>query len=156
MNVDFGTFKGEVTIQEPLSLEACLAIEDARQRLSVSLCPEARRIQIAVMDARDDKNKQAELDGVEELSKHLIACVPSDNKPRCVDSPSGAARDKIILGALLVCVKKWSVAGVPDKPTSATFPGAPRKDSAELISAIWNEVWGVYLGEELDKPDPNA
>lgn len=51
------------------------------------------------------------------------------------------------LPALLSCIDKWNIKGVPDKPTVETFPFSPRLPSAELISWLIGEISAVYVGE---------
>lgn len=51
------------------------------------------------------------------------------------------------LPALLACVRKWSVTGVPEDPTIETFPSTPIKASSDLIDQIYKELLLLYRGE---------
>lgn len=147
-------FPGTVVLIEPLSLDACLAYEEARQKLSAQFCPEAYKIQVRLIKAKEEDKDTEKI--LEELSLHFASCFESDKKPRCKPGLSGAAADKACIPALLACVKEWHIDGVPDKPTATTFPGTPRLDSHSLIEWIMSEIQTLYEGDKLDETDPNA
>lgn len=49
--------------------------------------------------------------------------------------------------AVLSCVEKWEIVGVPEIVTLDNFPASPRKASHELIEWIYRELLKVYFGE---------
>ncbi len=59
-----------------------------------------------------------------------------------------------VMPGIFACVDKWELDGL-DNPTPDTFPATPRKQSAELIVWLMNEISRIYSGEEA-KADPNA
>lgn len=51
------------------------------------------------------------------------------------------------LPAVLACVEKWELVGVPEKPTLETFPASPRAESHKLVDWLFRELLTVYFGE---------
>lgn len=55
--------------------------------------------------------------------------------------------------AVLACVEKWEISGVPEQPTPETFPFSPRLPSARLLDWLIGEISRVYFGEAEVKND---
>lgn len=55
--------------------------------------------------------------------------------------------DKPKLPALIACVEKWEVEGLPDKMTVETFPLTPRSKSSQFVELVFDAIRQVYNGE---------
>lgn len=75
---------------------------------------------------------------------------------RVMDEGKGvltARRLHTILSAVIPCVEKWELAGLPEVVTPDTFPGTPKMAVAKLIAWIVEEITKLY--NEADEI-PNA
>ena len=61
------------------------------------------------------------------------------------------AADAAILPGLLACVERFDLAGLPAQIGAETFPGTPRRSSAELIAWLTKEIMRLYA-EANDVP----
>lgn len=57
------------------------------------------------------------------------------------------AIDKWHFPAILACVEKWDIKGLPDPVSFETIPLSPRAESHKFIDWLWLEIRKVYLGE---------
>lgn len=55
--------------------------------------------------------------------------------------------DKLIVPAILLCVKEWHLTGMPEHPDVDNFPASPRKDARQLLDWIWEEINKIYMGD---------
>jgi hypothetical protein len=63
------------------------------------------------------------------------------------ETMAAAGFDYAYLKAILPLYSDWHIEGVPAEPTSETFPGSPRVDSARLIAWLIDAIMQVYRGE---------
>jgi hypothetical protein len=63
------------------------------------------------------------------------------------DSVPFTALDKWHFPAILACVEKWDIAGLPDPVTFESIPLNPRPESHAFIDWIFSEIKKIYLGE---------
>ena len=54
--------------------------------------------------------------------------------------------DKLIVPAIILCVKEWHLTDFPDTPDLSTFPATPRKDARVLVDWLWEEINKLYAG----------
>lgn len=57
--------------------------------------------------------------------------------------------DAALLPGVLSCVQEFRISGLPPRLTVETFPGTPRRASAEFISWLIGLVSALYVGEEV-------
>lgn len=70
-----------------------------------------------------------------------------------VDSAFASSRARYaVLPAIIECVEKWELEGIPENVTVETFPATPPTSTARLIAWLINEI--VELFKEAE-PDPN-
>jgi hypothetical protein len=58
-----------------------------------------------------------------------------------------SAYDNLQLPGVFACVEKWELENMPDNLSIDNFPASPRKDTHDLISWIYKNIFNVYLGE---------
>jgi hypothetical protein len=63
------------------------------------------------------------------------------------DAKTKTQFDAATVAFILPFFSLWDIAGVPTNPTPETFPGSPRKASAELIAWLLGELVNLYTGE---------
>jgi hypothetical protein len=112
IEINTKTFKGSVTIADPITIPMALLIDEA-------------------MGPPPEKKEQ---DG----NTKKVWLTPIDVR---------------ILPAVLACVEKWEVSGIPENVTEDTYPASPRADSHSVLMDIFNELMRVYFG---DLNVPNA
>ncbi len=89
------------------------------------------------------------------MHEHFVECIRRDEKPHCDPGMTETAAQKRMLPVVLKCVETWKIDGV-ENPTPATFPGTPKKDASRLMGWLIDRITEIYVGEELNKPAPNA
>ena len=57
------------------------------------------------------------------------------------------------LPGILACVEEWHIKGLPEIVTVDNFPSRPRKERAEFIGWVVEQVTEIYKQED---DDPNA
>ena len=135
-------FEGTVVFSEPLNLEQVFAIEEAQEQAD-------------------------EIEPSKLLTKIVAARVALDAQKKGEQPPEIAdgfgvhwtsRTDGAFLPAILLCVREWHLAGVPEKPTIDTFPATPRNKASELVNWLWSEITEIYQGEtevpNVSSPEP--
>ena len=115
-------FKGKVHFASPLNLDQVFAIEDAKDN-AIQIEPSAFL------------TKLNEFQGVK------------DDNGEVVKAQWSSKADKFFIPALLLCVEKFEVENIPEKPTLETFPLTPRAKSQKFIDFLWSQLESVYAGE---------
>lgn len=124
-------FEGHVVFCDPLNLEQVFAIEEAQE-------------------SADKIEPSKFLTKVTEMQAKLEALKKGEQPP---EFPEGfgvswtSKTDGAFLPAILLCVKEWHLANVPEHPTVETFPMTPRGKSSELVNWLWDEIAKIYKGE---------
>lgn len=115
-------FEGHVLFHDPLNLEQVFAIEGAQEAANEI---EPSKFLTQVNEVRGIKNDSGET----------------------VQAAWTSRTDRAFLDAIVLCVKEWHLAGVPEGVTKDTFPMSPRGRAHELIDWLWSALIDIYQGE---------
>jgi len=137
-------FTGWVDFRDPIPLDAVLAYEEALNRARPRLCWEAMELRKVETD-----------EGRQEFVKHFIDCCGKTDLPHCTPGMGETAAQKEMLPAVMACVEAWNIEGITN-PTAKTFPGTPKKAASQFLAWLIENIAAIYVGEELDKADPNG
>ena len=122
-------FEGKVTLSEPLTMEQVFAFEDAEDAAS-----EFEAKPSALLTRVNG------LKGVKDESGEPLA------------SSWSSRVDAVYLPAVLKCIEKVEINGLPEKLTAQNFPFSPRAESSQFIDFLVTEIRKVYSGE-VDIPN---
>lgn len=65
------------------------------------------------------------------------------------DTVSWSSRvDVHIIPAIVKCVDKFEIEGLPEKLTLETFPATPRSKATAFVSWCFNQLMTIYAGEQ--------
>ena len=70
-------------------------------------------------------------------------------------TPGAATSARAFLPAILACVEKWQLAGIPESVTIETWPLRPRAAMIELLAFLIGEIGKLYA-DSTDTTVPNA
>lgn len=122
INSEVEGFKGKVHFASPLNLDQVFAIEDAKDN-AIQIEPSAFLTKLnEVQGNKDDKGE-------------------------IIKAQWSSKADKFFIPALLMCVEKFDVENIPEKPTLETFPLTPRGKSQQFIDFLWAQLENIYAGE---------
>jgi hypothetical protein len=116
-------FEGHAIFHDPLNMEQVFAIEEAQDTAT---------------DIEPSKflTKVNELRGAKDEATGEIVKASWSSKV-----------DKLLLPAIMLCVKEWHLENVPEGVSLETFPMTPRGTASELVNWLWTQIIEVYQGE---------
>jgi len=129
-----GKWAGTVEIADPLNFSQVDLIQDGFENNESKELEDARKNYFSYVKEHGDTD--------EESTRLRLILLEVAEKNRQFHSIA----DKRQLPAILACVEKWNLSGIPEKPTMESFPASPRKDSHKLIESIFTEILNVYRG----------
>ena len=122
INSDVEGFKGKVHFASPLNLEQVFAIEDAKDN-AIQVEPSAFLTKLNEVQGNKDERGEA------------------------IKAQWSSKADKFFIPALLLCVEKFEITGMEEKPTLQNFPLTPRGKSQQFIDFCWQNLESIYAGE---------
>lgn len=115
-------FTGTVVLKQPLHLDDVFAIEDALDKSAID--------EPSVFWTKTN-----------EMLKRL------DEEGKPIKVVWSSRQDSNFLTAILKCSERFTIDGMPEKPTLETFPMTPRGKAGEFIRLLWDELQKIYSGE---------
>lgn len=82
------------------------------------------------------------------LTLHQVAMVQrAIANVQKMEEPVKAEVEEVMLPAILACVVRFNMTGIPEEMGVDQWPGSPRDDSAKLFEWLLGEIMVVYRGE---------
>ncbi len=67
-----------------------------------------------------------------------------------INDPTQGEKERALLPAVLACVERVQLKGLPESLGVENWPGSPRVQSSQLFGWLLDEIMNIYAGETDD------